>query len=70
MKRIFRIIVLIHTLILFVTSLIWILGICVDSPMSFTYILGYALVTTIGVILFILGLFGLCKLGDWAFKKD
>ena len=70
MKRSFRIIVLVLTGILFVTSVMWVLGICMDTPMSFTYLLGYSLAIAFGVGLFVLGLFGLCKLGDWAFKKN
>lgn len=70
MKRSFRIIVLVLTAILFVTSVMWVLGVCMDTPMSFTYLLGYASAIAFGVGLFLLGLFGLCKLGDWAFKKD
>lgn len=70
MKRSFRIIVLVLIAILFVTSVMWVLGICMDTPMSFTYLLGYSSAIAFGVGLFVLGLFGLCKLGDWAFKKD
>lgn len=70
MKRSFRIIILVLTGMLFVTSVMWVLGICMGTPMAFTYLLGYTLAITFGVGLFLLGLFGLCKLGDWAFKKD
>ena len=70
MKRSFRIIVLVLTAILFVTSVMWVLGVCMDTPMPFTYLLGYSFAIAFGVGLFLLGLFGLCKLGDWAFKKD
>ena len=70
MKRSFRILVLVLTGILFLTSAVWVLIVCMGTPMSFTYLLGYALAITFGVGLFALGLFGLCKLGDWAFKKD
>ena len=70
MKRSFKIIVLAFAIILFVTSVMWALGICMGTPMSFSYLLGYTLAIAFGVGLFLLGLFGLCKLGDWAFKKD
>ena len=70
MKRSFRIIILVLIAILFVTSVMWVLGICMGTPMSFTYLLGYSSAIAFGVGLFVLGLFGLCKLGDWAFKKD
>ena len=70
MKRIFRILVFAFIAILFLTSVAWVLLICMGETMSFTYLLGYALAITFGVGLFVLGLFGLCKLGDWAFKKD
>lgn len=56
--------------IVFITTVMFMLGIFVDAPMSFVYFLGYVLDITFGVGLFVLGLFGLCKLGDWAFKKD
>lgn len=70
MKRILRIILLVLTGILFITTAIFVLGICMDAPMPFLYLLDYTLTITFGVGLFVLGLFGLCKLGDWAFKKD
>lgn len=70
MKRNFRIIVLILAIILFVTSVIWVLGVCIGTPTSFSYLLCYTLAITFGVALFLFGLSGLCKLGDWAFKKD
>ena len=70
MKRIFRILVFAFIAILFLTSAVWVFLICIGETMSFAYLLGYALAITFGVGLFVLGLFGLCKLGDWAFKKD
>lgn len=70
MKRIFRIIIFVLTGILFLTSVAWVLGICMGETMSFTYLLGYTSSITFGVGLFVLGLFGFCKLGDLAFKKD
>lgn len=70
MIRSFKIIVLVFAIILFVTSVMWVLGIFMGTPMSFLYLLGHALAIAFGVGLFLLGLFGLCKLGDWAFKKD
>lgn len=71
MKRIFGIIILVLTGILFLTSVVWVLGIYMGETMPFTYFLGYTLaIITFGVGLFVSGLFGLCKLGDWAFKKD
>ena len=70
MKRSFRIIIFVLIGLLFVTFAMWVLGICTGTPMSFICLLGYTLAITLGVGLFVLGLFGLCKLGDWAFKKD
>lgn len=70
MKRSFRILVFVLIGILFVTSVMPVLGVCMGTPMAFTYLLGYSLAIAFGMGLFALGLFGLCKLGDWAFKKD
>lgn len=70
MKKSFRIIVLVLTIILFVTSVVWMLGVCMGTSTSFSYLFCYTLAITFGVGLFLFGLFGLCKLGDWAFKKD
>lgn len=38
--------------------------------MFFIHLLGYTLAVTFGVGLYVLGLFGLFKLGDWAFKEN
>lgn len=70
MKRIFRILAFVFIAILFLTVVTWTLTICVGETISFIYLLGYILGITIGVGGFVLSLFGLCKLGDWAFKKD
>ena len=70
MKRCFRILVLVLTMILFMSSALWVFGICTNSSIPFTFILGYTSTIILGVGLFVLGLFGICKLGDWAFKKD
>ena len=70
MKRSFRIIVWVLISILFITSVVWTIGICTNHPMSFMYILGYTSAIIFGVSLFLFGVFGLCELGDWAFKKD